>query len=320
MVMGNLLGTGQALDTSTDTIYSGFKLLRDESGSFRSAATFNPLKPHEGRSKNINNYGRVVAYDLADGVDMQQAQQLSDTTSIYTPNEVGVQVVIPGSTLRRGADQSMLKRVSQMMNNAYDLKEDQDGGLQMVNFTPIMGVAGNILGVGEYFGGVSRLMIGNNRSNPEPPPKPYFIIDHPLKLAALAGRMLPMGSTSAGGSVYTPATVANNLTVGPSYGDGNSDDIRKQHINALGMLFGCTVKHSANLIPDANDDVSGGIFSQEGLLYVSELEPQNDPDDSDKSLRGAIELNYWGSYVWGTWRPAAYGVEILGDASLPAAS
>ena len=129
-----------------------------------------------------------------------------------------------------------------------------------------------------------------------------------------------MGSTSAGGSVYTPATVANNLTVGPSYGDGNSDDIRKQHINALGMLFGCTVKHSANLIPDANDDVSGGIFSQEGLLYVSELEPQNDPDDSDKSLRGAIELNYWGSYVWGTWRPNAYGCEILGDASLPAAS
>ncbi len=107
MTMGNLAGTGEALDGSLNTIFSAFLMLRDETGTFRSTATRMDLKPHEGRSKNVNNYNRVVAVDLSDGVDMQQAQQLADTTTTYTPGEVGVQVLLPGSTMRRVADQKL---------------------------------------------------------------------------------------------------------------------------------------------------------------------------------------------------------------------
>src|SRR3990167_6958857 len=174
MTMGNLAGTGQALDSSLNTIYSEFKMLRDESGTFRSTATTLKLLPHEGRSKNVNNYTRVVAFDIADGVDMQQAQQLADTTTSYSPGEVGVQVLLPGSTMRRVADPDLLKRTGRMLANAYDLKEDQDGGLQMVNFTPTMGVAGAVIGPGEFFGAMTRLMIGNNVTNPEPAPEPHY--------------------------------------------------------------------------------------------------------------------------------------------------
>ncbi|KKK48655.1 hypothetical protein LCGC14_3142970, partial [marine sediment metagenome] len=53
MEMGNLAGAGEALDSSLNTIYSEFKLLRDETGIFRSTATKFELRPHEGRSKNI---------------------------------------------------------------------------------------------------------------------------------------------------------------------------------------------------------------------------------------------------------------------------
>ena len=321
MTMGNLAGTGQALDSSLNTIFSEFKLLRDESGVFRSTATMMTLKPHEGRSKNVNNYNRVVALDIADGVDIQQAQQLADTTTTYTPGEVAVQVLLPGSTMRRVADQELLQRTGRMLANAYDLKEDQDGGLQMVNFTPIMGVAGAVIGPGEYLGALQRLSIGNNRANPEPPPLPYFIVDHPIKLGTLAARLIPLTDVPSGTNIYTPATVTTGRTVGPGAGGGGlSDEILRQGIGALGMFWGATVKRTANLIPDASDDVSGGAYSREGLIYVSELEPVADNDTSDKSLRGAVELNYWGSYVWGTYRPAAYGVEILGDATLPVAS
>ena len=66
--------------------------------------------------------------------------------------------------------------------------------------------------------------------------------------------------------------------------------------------------------------VWGGVLRKEGLIYVSELEPRADPDTSDKSLRGAVELNCWGSYVWVVYRAGAYGCEILGDAVLPSAS
>ena len=65
---------------------------------------------------------------------------------------------------------------------------------------------------------------------------------------------------------------------------------------------------------------SSGATLQEGLNYISELEPRSDPDTSDKSLRGAVELNYWGSYVWGNYLAGAYGCEILGQAAMPVAS
>ena len=317
--MGNLAGAAEALDGSLNTIFSVFKELRDATGVFRSTATKLELKAHEGRSKNVNNYNRVVALDVADGVDMQQAQQLADTTTSYTPGEVGVQVLLPGSTMRRVADMDLLKRTGRMMNNAYDLKEDQDGGLQMVNFTPIMGVAAAILGIGEYMGAINRLKIGNNRANPEPPPTPYYLVDHPLKLGVLLARLSPLSDVPTGTNKYVPATPTTASVTGPG-STALSDSIIKQGIGALGAFWGATVKESPNLLPDASDDVSGGVYSQEGLVYVSELEPRSDPDTSDKSLRGAVELNYWGSYVWGVYRAGAYGVEVLGDASMPAAS
>ena len=123
----NLAGTGEALDTSLPTIYSEFKMLRDETGVCRKVSTKVTLPPHSGRSKNILNYGRLEAFDLDDGVDMVQAQTLADTNTAFTPNEVGLQVVIPKTTLRRIADPDLLKRTGRMMANAYDLKEDADG-------------------------------------------------------------------------------------------------------------------------------------------------------------------------------------------------
>ena len=320
MVMGNLAGVGEALDSSLNTIYTEFKLRRDETGVFRSVATPLKLLPHEGRSKNVNNYNRVVAYDLADAVDMLQAQQLADTTTTYTPGEVGVQVILPGSTMRRVADPDLLRRTGRMLNSAYDLKEDQDGGLQLVNFTPIMGAAGAVIGPGEYYGAMTRLMIGNNRANPEPPPEPYYILDHPIKLAVLAGNIIDFTDVPTGTTRYTGAAVTSARAVGAAFGGSMSQELIREHIGALGRMFGATVKKSANLLPDASDDVSGGVITAEGLIYVSELEPRNDPDTSNKSLRGAVEMNYWGSYVWGTFLPGAYGVEILGDASMPSAT
>lgn len=313
----NLAGTGEALDNSLNTILSEFKILRDETGVFRSTATRMDLMPHEGRSKNVNNYNRVVAFDLDDGVDMQQAQQLADTTTTYTPAEVGVQVLLPGSTMRRVADPDLLKRTGRMLAAAYDLKEDQDGGLQMVNWTPIMGATSRSVGAGEYLGAVQRLSIGNNLANPEPPPTPHFIVDHPMKLGVLAAKLVPLTDVPLGTNVYVASNPATATTRGPGGSGSQSDEILRRGIGALGLFWGTTVKKTANLI--GVTDVSGGAYSKEGLIYVSEVEPRADNDTSDKSLRGAVELNYWGSYVWGTYRPSAYGCEIRGLVTLPAA-
>ena len=317
MTMGNLAGTGQALDSSLNTIYSEFKLLRDATGVFRSCATHLKLKPHEGRSKNVNNYNRAVAYDIADGVDIQQAQQLADTTTTYTPGEVAVQVLLPGSTMRRVADPDLLKRTGRMLAAAYDLKEDQDGGLQMVNWTPIMGATSRSLGAGEFLGALQRISVGNSVTNPEPAPEPHFIVAHPTHLTALAAKMVPLTDVPTGTNVYVATSAASGGTVGAGRAAGISDDILKRGIGAIGAFWGATVKKSANLV--GATDASGGAFSKEGLIFVSEVEPRSDPDTSDKSLRGAVELNYWGSYVWGLYRSGAYGCEIRGLITLPTA-
>ncbi len=115
-------------------------------------------------------------------------------------------------------------------------------------------------------------------------------------------------------------TKASGETVGPGTTSGLSESLLREGIGALGSFWNATVKASPNLIPDSGADSSGGAYVAEGLIYVSELEPRSDPDTSDKSLRGAVELNYWGSYVWGVYRAGAYGVEIRGDVTLPAAT
>jgi len=88
-------------------------------------------------------------------------------------------------------------------------------------------------------------------------------------------------------------------------------------IGGLGMLAGLDVRQDANIPVTSTPSAAGGAFSKQGMVYVSELEPRLDPDTSDKSLRGAVELNLWGSYVWGVYRAANYGVGITFDASLP---
>lgn len=318
MAVTNLLGTGEALDSSLNTIISEFRMLEDEEKVMRSCATEFTLKPHEGVSKRLNNYNRLVAFDVADAADITQTQALADTTTTYTPGEVAVQTWLPGSTMRRAADPDLLKRTGRILRNAYDLKEDQDGGLQFPSFTPIIGAAARVLGPGEYLAAMTRLAYGNSRANPEPPPLPWYIVDHPIKLSTVAGRIIPLSDVPTGTNIYLPGTASRGPTVGPGGGGSLADEIiRKGWRNALGTLFGGIVKPTPNVLPDASDDVSGVAMSQEGFIHVTEVPARIDPDDSDKSYRGAVELNGWGSYAWGLYRSGNYGVEILGDAVEP---
>lgn len=312
----NLAGAGEALDGSLPTIFSEFLLLRQETGVMRSTATDMTLTPHEGASKNVNNYGRVTAFNIADGVDIVQAQSLADTTTTYTPGEVAVQVILAGSTMRRVQDPQLMERTGRMLNNAYDLKEDSDGTAQLPSFVPIMGASSDIIGPGMLTGAAARLGIGNDRTNPEPAPTPWFTVLHPLQTHELLARItftdVPTGTTT-----HIPTTGATNDTVIPGGPNAQSEAFLRDGIGSLGRFAGATVKTDANISVDSSDDASGATFSKEGLVYVSEVSPQLDPDTSDKSMRGAVELNLWGSYVWGLYRPDNYGVELLFDASLP---
>ena len=229
----NLAGPAEALDDSLPTIYSEFKLLRDETGIMRSTATTMKLNPHEGTTKNVNNYSRVVAYEVADGVDITQAQALADTTTSYTPGEVAVQVILAGSTMRRIQDPQLLERTGKMLNNAYDLKEDSDGCAQLSSFVPIMGAAADIIGPGMLTGAAARLGIGNDLANPEPAPKPWFTVRHPLQAHELLARIsfpdVPVGTTT---HIPTTGHTPDNVTShGPT---SHSEAVSRRGTRCLG--------------------------------------------------------------------------------------
>jgi hypothetical protein len=314
MAVANLAGSGQALDSSLNTIYTEFRLLRDETGVARKCATHMKLGPHQGATKNVLNYGRLRAYALQDGVDMAQGQSLADQNTAYTPSEVGVQVVLPKSTLRRVADPQLLQRTGRMMNSAYDLKEDTDGVLQFPNFGPSVGGQDVVIRVGHILAATSRIGIGDNRAAPEPAPGPWYSVLHRLQLGVIAGRLIPLGDGSTG--VYNPMAGTGGETLMPAAAHTRADRLLEKGPSAAGRLFDAEIFGDANIPVDANDNAIGGVFSKEALIYVNEVDPVMEPDETDASLR-AVELNLWGSFVFGTYRPQAYGCEVVADASIP---
>ena len=315
-----IAGSNQALDASLPTIYREFRLLRDETGVMRSCATTMKLAAHEGNTKYINNYGRVIGYNVSDGADISNSQALSDTATGYSPSEVAVQVILGGRTMRRVADPDLLGRTGRICANAYDLKEDTDGCTQLASFTATtLGSAGTVLSPGHVSGAGARVMIGNSRSNPEPPQGDIFGVFHPLSAHVLAGRLVPWSNVPTGTNVFGVNTGAHAGVTATNGGisSGMTEDIVRRGYKALGTVGGVIVKTDANLAVDASDDCTGAVFAKEGLIYVSEEEPRLDSDTSDKSMRGAVEVNFWGSYVWGNYRAANYGNPMTFDASLP---
>jgi len=318
-----LAGSSQALDTSLPTIYSEFLLLRDETGVMRNVSTMYTLEPNSGTTKNLINYGRVVAYNVADGADITQSQALSDFNTTYTPSEVAVQVTLAGSTMRRVQDTDLLQRTGRILNKAYDLKEDSDGTAQFTSFSSTdLGSASTVLSPGIIAAAAAQLRVGISIANPEPAPEPLICVLHPLSAVPLAGRIVPLTDVPTGTTIYgTDGGAHAGLTLGVGGTSSAGERILKGGLKALGEVAGSGMAIHLDANVDATtagtDAATNCAFAKEGMVYVSELEPRLVPDTSDVSMRDAVELNLWGSYVWGVYRAANYGVSIVCDASLP---
>lgn len=313
---GNLAGTGQDLDTSLNTIYTEFKMLRDQPPVTVKLATHYDLPAHSGRSKNILNYDRFTADDLADGADIVRSQQLADAVTSYSPSRVGLKVVIPNITLRRVADTNLLRKVGRMMENAYRRKEDSDGCSQFTSYTPIVGGAGTVLGIGHIAAAAARIDIGNNRTDPEPFGQGRIVgVLHPYQVHHIAMRTIPLTDVPVGTNVYTGT--AAGATVGPGR-SSMSDEIIRRGPKVLKDVAGVDIYRDANISVDSSDDGSGAIFDPESFIFIEEMAAdlnQRTPDNSTDST----EIVGQGYYTFGLWRPGAGGCEVLGDCTTPTA-
>ena len=315
-----LLGTGQALDNSTNTIISEFRLLQDEKTVMRQVSSTVPLKPGMGPTVYINNYGRVQAVAVADGADVANAQQLSDAQTTGTPGQVAVQVVIAGSAIRRGADRSLLANTAKIMDRALKLKIERDGTGQLSAF-PTMGAAATVISPGLVAAAVAQAEIGNSSTDPEPMDDLNIVL-HPWAMLVLGGRIVPYTDTLASTGVFYGVADGAHVGTGVNHGAGSgapgsrSDVIIRKGPRAIAHIQGWPIWLTANIAVDSSNDGSGAVIDRIGLNYCDEVSPTM-VHDEDPSKLGAKEFTEWAAYTWFTYRPTVTGNELLTDCSRP---
>jgi hypothetical protein len=312
-----ILGATQALDQSVNTIISEFRLLQDEKPVMQRVARRVPLGRNKGPSVYIDNYSRVTAYDVPDAADVANAQALADAQTTGTPSEVAAQVILAGRTVRQTADTSIMANTAKILNRAIQLKMEQDATAQLPSFTGIVGAAGTVISPGHAAAAVSRVQIGNDRTNPEPYDDINMVL-HPYHMLVLGGRIVPYTDVPTGTNAYGVNTGAHlGVTVGLGSSSGSlSDEIMRKGPRAIAQLQGVPIWLTANIAVDSSDDGSGAVFDRTGLNFCPEVEPDI-VEDRDPSLRGAVELTAWASYDWFLYRSGNSGIEMLFDASTP---
>jgi hypothetical protein len=310
------------LDESIQTMITEFRLAAeyDVQQTKKLAVNMN-LEPHKGTHKIINKLtSHFKARDLTYGEDILQTEYMTDEQFSWTPNEVGLKVIIPDLTLRRIGDPGFYSKIGSSMARAYRIREDQDGCDMLGSFTgTTLGSAGTTFTLGHPATALSWLRTGGGRRRTatteiEPNAGPFYGMVHSFTMARVLGNLVPFGATSAGTGSYTGAAGANTITV------GNGKTKMSDKLLWSGMPYnepvtisGIPIYQNDNLLVDSNDDVTSAFWDKSGFVHLSELEPQEGVT-IDYSAR-AKEVVMWGSYVFGVYDPAQTGHRAIFDAT-----
>lgn len=249
----------------------------------------------EGLSVNVPKFNRLSAANLTEGVDMQQAQTISDTGLVITPSEVGIQVVITDKALR-SVSEPLMRRAGAIMGNAMARKRDVDLLTMLDGFATSQPGAGATLGIGHIQAQVARI----RANSAEPGPMPIHTVLHDFQYYDIAQDLLNIGSGVLG--------TVDGIPEGPSA------DVLRDHY--VGRLVGTSIFVDNNISVDASDDAKGGVFSQKALIFVPVLEDITSTE-RDESLR-ATEVNHISEYGIGEYVDL-WGAEIYSDATTPTA-
>lgn len=245
------------------------------------------LKQGDGEKWQEPKYGTVTAFDLIDGVDMQQAQKITDSIRTVTPNEVGCQVLFPKRSLRIVRD-DMFRTIGRLMGDAMARKEDGDGIAMFPGFSVSLGGAGVGLTM-NYVLAAGSILDGQTE---QAPGKRYGCL-HSHMLHPLAKNLAPNGT-------YPVPEGISAQTL--------RDAFRFKTVGGENWLI------DNNIPRDASDDAKGAVYSSEALILVKGQVPELERD-YDSSLR-MYEFNMVADYAFGEVEDQ-WGVQMYFDAVRP---
>jgi len=257
------------------------------------------LPEHQGPSVNIPKYGTVTTYALTEGVDMAQAQQITDTLMTITPAEFGVQVILTDLMLMTVKDE-FFRVAGRILADSYDRQREQTLCDDFDNYSNNQGTTtGQALTLGNIMAGHAAIKYGQPAAaagrGGEPGPDPITCVGTPAQIHSLKKTIV--GAIGA----------ASNTQPTP--------DVGATPYSEQFSVAGVQIKQSININKDALDDAKLGIFSKEAQILV---ELGNSPDverQRDASLRG-WELNFTGRWARGEYNDS-WGIEGLYDSANP---
>jgi hypothetical protein len=256
------------------------------------------IKKGKGSTVNIPYFGVVAANVQSDGVDMTQAETMSDTNVQITPYEVGLKIILTDNVIEDD-NEDLIRAAGRLLGDGFELKRDQDLLARFDNATTSLAGANTTLTMG-HVAAARALLAGNAVTAGGPAPSPYVTVIHPFQELDIVDVITPV-IPAAGSAMYST---------------GFSDEVLRNY--SIGRLFGMPVVIDGNLAIDSDADVKAGCFASGnggGIIYVSAREPSVETE-RDASLRG-YELNYVGRYGVGNYLNG-WSVELYTDATTPA--
>ncbi len=301
--MAGPTGTAQINDAVLRFLAQSRYTLQERVGVVRKTIEVETLPENEGPSFYLPKYGQVTTFALTDGVDMAQAQQITDTLMTLTPAEFGAQVVLTDMMMMTVRD-SFMDVATKILRDSYDRQQDQTLCDDMDNYSISPGGAGTSLTLGYMMAAVAaisdagRAADGTAGRGGEIAPPPYYAVLSPPQIHSL-NKTLVGGIGAAGSSQFTPDS-SLALGFGGSY-----------TIPGIGV----TVVSDTNFLKDSSDDIKGGVYSKQAQILVELGSAPSVADQRDESLR-ATELNYVGRWARGEYNDN-WGREMYFDSARP---
>lgn len=301
--MAGPTGTAQIDQAVTKFLAQSRYTLQERVGVVRKTIEVETLPENAGPSYNLPKYGQVTTYALTDGVDMAQAQQITDTQMTITPTEFGSQVVLTDLMMMEARDKFM-QVASQILRDSFDRQQDQTLCDDMDNYSIALGSAGTALTLGHLMAAnaaiadAGRAADGTAGRGGEVAPAPYFAVFTPPQIHAL-NKTLTGGIGAAGATQISPEAE-------DAIGFGGSFTIPG---------IGVTVISDTNFLKDSNDDVKGGVYAKMAQILVELGTAPSAAPQRDESLR-ATEINFVGRWARGEYNDN-WGREMLFDSARP---
>ena len=210
-----------------------------------------PLPEGKGRTKHAATYGSVEAYDVDEGVDIDNPQLYSITDATFTPTEIAAQVILTDRAVRTSGE-NQVEATGTLLGNAMSRKKDKKALALFDLFTThVMGDGTTNITASKLSGATVRL-----HGFSEPVDSPIYAVLRPEHYAKVLDSLAPIGTYPPQGRI-SEEIISKYL----------AHDLHSLGLKG-GFWSGNIARTSPGTVGDLNTSAKGAVFARDAIKYV----------------------------------------------------